>query len=141
MLLVAILATSCASAPRTESDELEMLRSTIVSVVDDAERESAMLEAIDQMDATVADLGELVNQDRENLQELLRDPATPRTEIEMFIAEHTVMREEIVGQMADAHFEFKELASPDEWKELSKAAGNAYTLIALRSLGEAALVE
>lgn len=141
LLLVVIVATACASTPRMASDELEELRGTIASVVDDAERESAMLESIDQMHTSVIELGDLVSRDRDDLRQLLRDPATPRAEIEAFIAEHMGKREEIVLRMADAHFEFKELAEPDEWKKLAKPARKAHTLIAQRSLGEAALVE
>ena len=141
LLLVVIVSTACASTPRTAGDELEMLRGTIASVVDDAERESAMLEAVEQIDASVIELGDLVSRDRDGLLELLRDPATPRAKIEVFVAEHMEEREEVLLRMADAHFEFKELAEPDEWKKLAKAARNAQTMVAERSLGEAALVE
>jgi hypothetical protein len=141
LLLVVVVTTACASTPRTAGDELELLRGTIAKVVDDAERESAMLEAVDQMHASVDELGDLVIRDRDGLLELLRDPATPRAKIEVFVAEHLEEREEILLRLADAHFEFKELAEPDEWKKLAKSEKNALTLVALRSLGEAALVE
>jgi hypothetical protein len=112
-----------------------------VGVVDDADREANMLEVVDVMETVIAELGELVQQDRSDLQELLRDPSTPRADIEAFVETHRGEREVILGRIAEAHFEFKGLASPEEWKKLAKSESQVLTMIAQRSLGEAALIE
>jgi hypothetical protein len=74
------------------------------------------------MEDGVEDLLTLTEATAGRLRALMADYSSDRGEFDPLFREHLSRREIVVGRMLAAHLELKELATPEEWRQLAKAA-------------------
>ena len=120
LLLLAVFITSCALL---ESDgkatEQDKLRAEIMKVVPDAPRRDSMLEAFERMAAYLSELHALGERHRDQFVGSVRNYETTRRQLEEQLTGNLNERQAVLKKFADAHYDFKSLATEQEWKKLA----------------------
>ena len=99
-----------------------------------------MLATVDRMEASLEQLGELIAQHRDEFRVMVSDYDTARSKFESAFEDFLEERRTVAESLAEAHYELKELARPEEWKRLAKKEKTALAWAAQRNLGEVPIV-
>jgi len=134
--LVLPLALSCASS-KEKPDPVANLRAGISEVVADPARAAKMLALVDEMEAVITELDQLIADERASLISLLRDYGTPREEIEKSLADFNGQHESIARRFLTAHASLKAEAAPSEWQKLRKPEMEMVAFASTKSIGQA----
>ena len=113
---------ACSARSKSPAHPLDALREKVDQVVQEPERAQRMGEAIARMEDGVEDLLTLTEATAGRLRALMADYSSDRGEFDALFREHLARREVVVGRMLAAHLELKELATPEEWRQLAKTA-------------------
>ena len=113
---------ACSARSKSPAHPLDALREKVDQVVQEPERAQRMGEAIARMEDGVEDLLTLTEATAGRLRALMADYSSDRGEFDALFQEHLARREIVVGRMLAAHLELKELATPEEWRQLAKTA-------------------
>ncbi len=133
-----ILSVACSSSTTpTPAEYLAGLRSAINNQVADGGRSEDMLTKVDEMETILEEFGEVVGRHQDLIAELYRNYDATRSEVLEALDRYQGERRELVDRMVAVHYEFKDLASDDEWPKLAKAERKALTAMATTILGTA----
>ena len=136
VLLPAMFTVSCALPESGDkATEQDKLRAEIRAVVPDASRRDSMLETVERMATHMRELRELRERHRDQLAVSVRSYKTTREQLEEQLARHLNERRVVVEKLADAHYDFKSLATEQEWKKLAGKEKKALSSIVKEPLG------
>jgi hypothetical protein len=130
------VALSCATS-KEAPDPAAKLRAGIGEIGADPARTSAMLAAVDEVEAAAGQLRQLVAGERAELLPLLRDHDSPRATVEASLAAYTTHREVLTRRLLAAHVALKAKATAAEWKKLRKLEREMILFAASSSVGHA----
>ena len=125
--LIAVMGLSvtvgaCGVRAKSPAHPLDALREKVDQVVEEPGRAQRMGEAVTRMEDGGEDLLALTEATAGRLRALMADYSSDRGEFDALFREHLARREAVVGRILTAHLELKELATPEEWRQLAKAA-------------------
>ena len=129
------VALSCASSKQAP-DPAASLRAGIGELGGAPERTARMLAAVDDIDAAVGELNDLVARERAEIVTLLRDYSSPRAEVEASLAGFNTSRDALMERILAAHVALKSSTTTDEWKKLRKLEMEMIRFAATKSVGK-----
>lgn len=109
--------------------EIDALRAHIRETVADDARRDGMLKAVDDTVVAVDGMNGLVKKHRSQLQASIGRHATTRRELELLLESQEKERQKIIGDLADAHYEFKSLTTEKEWARLCTKMNKAFAAL------------
>ena len=123
ILIGAACLAGCSSpeTPQVEAnqDRIEDVIERIDKTVADADRAGQMRQIVTKLDRQLKAHETSLNAKRDAIIKASADYATTRQDLEALYAEASSETREMMGQIKNAHFAMKELASPKEWKTIS----------------------
>lgn len=129
------LALSCASSKQAPEPAAN-LRAGIGELGGAPERTAKMLAAVDDIEAAVGELNDLIAGERAALVSLLRDYSSTRAEAEASLAGFNDRRDALMERILAAHVALKSSTTPDEWKKLRKLEMEMIRYAATKSVGK-----
>lgn len=138
-VLAVLLLTGCAKMGRgkPQTPPPQQLRTAIEETIVDETRRAELLALSEQMIEVDEQLGEVVRDARDTLDQLVADYESKRARFEEFFAEYESQRAELIGRALDIQVAMKDLTTDEEWNSLGKTAQKVTNAILNQRLASA----